>query len=210
MSCSLAYHLAWSNHFLRYFLFLFFFAQKWECYECGGGVLIGTNQNQAFGSVHFYRKGKLGCPWKIKIWWLIVVGITLIRKALRTDYWFRITLIDVCKRTTYKEKDWLCLINCSWAPPSQALLAQWIARWTSNPKVAGSSPAQGNLLKFSRYFSHFFPVSYPRFTERKMGETFLYFAFGSNLNSKRIRINSPSAKFIDWARLDDFRERPDF
>ena len=24
-----------------------------------------------------------------------------------------------------------------------ALLAQWIARWTSNPKVAGSSPAQG-------------------------------------------------------------------
>ena len=28
----------------------------------------------------------------------------------------------------------------------QALLAQWIARWTSNPKVAGSSPAQGNLL----------------------------------------------------------------
>ena len=28
----------------------------------------------------------------------------------------------------------------------QALLAQWIARWTSNPKVVGSSPTQGNLL----------------------------------------------------------------
>ena len=25
----------------------------------------------------------------------------------------------------------------------QALLAQWIARWTSNPKVVGSSPTQG-------------------------------------------------------------------
>ena len=28
----------------------------------------------------------------------------------------------------------------------QALLAQWIARWTSNPKVVGSSPTQGILL----------------------------------------------------------------
>ena len=28
----------------------------------------------------------------------------------------------------------------------QALLAQWIARWTSNPKVVGSSPTQGNFL----------------------------------------------------------------
>ena len=27
-----------------------------------------------------------------------------------------------------------------------APLAQWIARWTSNPKVAGSSPAGGNDL----------------------------------------------------------------
>ena len=28
---------------------------------------------------------------------------------------------------------------------NQALLAQWIARWTSNPKVVGSSPTQGNF-----------------------------------------------------------------
>ena len=28
----------------------------------------------------------------------------------------------------------------------QALLAQWIARWTSNPKVVGSSPTQGIFL----------------------------------------------------------------
>ena len=33
----------------------------------------------------------------------------------------------------------------------QALLAQWIARWTSNPKVAGSSPAQGNSF-FQSWF----------------------------------------------------------
>ena len=26
-------------------------------------------------------------------------------------------------------------------------MAQWIERWTSNPKVAGSSPAQGILLQ---------------------------------------------------------------
>ena len=31
------------------------------------------------------------------------------------------------------------LISCD----VQALLAQWIARWTSNPKVVGSSPTQG-------------------------------------------------------------------
>ena len=29
---------------------------------------------------------------------------------------------------------------------ASAPLAQWIARWTSNPKVAGSSPAGGNAL----------------------------------------------------------------
>ena len=34
-----------------------------------------------------------------------------------------------------------------------ALLAQWIARWTSNPKVAGSSPAQGNLFEYFNRFS---------------------------------------------------------
>ena len=28
---------------------------------------------------------------------------------------------------------------------TQALLAQWIARWTSNPKVVGSSPTQGTF-----------------------------------------------------------------
>merc|ERR1711990_443496 len=41
--------------------------------------------------------------------------------------------------------------------------------------------------------------------EKKMNETFLYFAFGSNLNSKRIHINSPTAKFIGFGRLDNWR-----
>ena len=34
-----------------------------------------------------------------------------------------------------------------------ARVAQWIARWTSNPKVAGSSPAQGNLFEYFNRFS---------------------------------------------------------
>jgi hypothetical protein len=33
---------------------------------------------------------------------------------------------------------------------ASAPLAQWIARWTSNPKVAGSSPAGGNALPSQR------------------------------------------------------------
>ena len=32
----------------------------------------------------------------------------------------------------------------------QALLAQWIARWTSNPKVVGSSPTQGTFYVCSK------------------------------------------------------------
>ena len=30
----------------------------------------------------------------------------------------------------------------------RALVAQWIARWTSNPKVVGSSPTWGVLLVY--------------------------------------------------------------
>lgn len=33
-------------------------------------------------------------------------------------------------------------------------------------------------------------------------ETFLYFAYGSNLLKKRIRINNPSAEFIGTGKLD--------
>lgn len=33
-------------------------------------------------------------------------------------------------------------------------------------------------------------------------ETFLYFAYGSNLFKKRIRINNPTAEFIGIGRLD--------
>ena len=35
--------------------------------------------------------------------------------------------------------------------------------------------------------------------------TFLYFAFGSNLNTKRIHINSPSAEFMGWAKLEGWK-----
>ncbi|CAH0727468.1 unnamed protein product, partial [Brenthis ino] len=35
-----------------------------------------------------------------------------------------------------------------------------------------------------------------------MEETFLYFAYGSNLFKKRIRINNPTAEFIGIGRLD--------
>jgi len=38
-----------------------------------------------------------------------------------------------------------------------------------------------------------------------MSDRFLYFAFGSNLKSKRVKINSPSAEFVGWAVLDNFR-----
>lgn len=36
-------------------------------------------------------------------------------------------------------------------------------------------------------------------------ETFLYFAYGSNLLKKRIRINNPSAEFIGIGKLDGYR-----
>ena len=34
----------------------------------------------------------------------------------------------------------------------QALLAQWIARWTSNPKVVGSSPTQGIFFECNSFY----------------------------------------------------------
>ncbi|XP_019495408.1 PREDICTED: gamma-glutamylcyclotransferase isoform X2 [Hipposideros armiger] len=36
-------------------------------------------------------------------------------------------------------------------------------------------------------------------------ETFLYFAYGSNLMSKRIHLQNPSAAFCSVARLQDFK-----
>ncbi|CAH0405260.1 unnamed protein product [Chilo suppressalis] len=36
-------------------------------------------------------------------------------------------------------------------------------------------------------------------------DTFLYFAYGSNLLKKRIRINNPSAEFLGIGRLDNYR-----
>ena len=41
----------------------------------------------------------------------------------------------------------------------QALLAQWIARWTSNPKVVGSSPTQGNFSFQNPISDSFKPLS---------------------------------------------------
>jgi gamma-glutamylcyclotransferase len=37
----------------------------------------------------------------------------------------------------------------------------------------------------------------------EQGNSFLYFAFGSNLSSERIRINNPSARFKSIAKLSD-------
>ncbi|XP_072941407.1 gamma-glutamylcyclotransferase-like [Epargyreus clarus] len=42
-------------------------------------------------------------------------------------------------------------------------------------------------------------------SEIKKPNTFLYFAYGSNLWSFRIHINNPSAEFISIARLDNYR-----
>ena len=38
-----------------------------------------------------------------------------------------------------------------------------------------------------------------------MNERFLYFAYGSNLKSKRVKFNSPSAEFVGWAVLNGYR-----
>ncbi|KAA0190218.1 hypothetical protein HAZT_HAZT003784 [Hyalella azteca] len=38
-----------------------------------------------------------------------------------------------------------------------------------------------------------------------MPDSFLYFAFGSNLLTERIHINNPSATFVDVARLDGYK-----
>ena len=38
-------------------------------------------------------------------------------------------------------------------------------------------------------------------TERDNDDTFLYFAYGSNLLKTRIHINNPSAEFYDVAKL---------
>ena len=38
-------------------------------------------------------------------------------------------------------------IVINWVDP-QAPVAQWIARWTSNPKVVGSSPTWGSIFMF--------------------------------------------------------------
>ena len=38
-----------------------------------------------------------------------------------------------------------------------------------------------------------------------MAEKFMYFAFGSNLKTKRVQINSPSAEFVGWAKLSNYR-----
>uniref|UniRef100_A0A6A7FNA9 gamma-glutamylcyclotransferase n=1 Tax=Hirondellea gigas TaxID=1518452 RepID=A0A6A7FNA9_9CRUS len=42
-------------------------------------------------------------------------------------------------------------------------------------------------------------------TSEETGDSFLYFAFGSNLLTDRIHINNPSAKFLDVAKLDGYQ-----
>ena len=44
-----------------------------------------------------------------------------------------------------------------------------------------------------------------RFLVTKMGDTFLYFAFGSNLWSERIRFANPSAVAKGPAKLEGYR-----
>lgn len=44
-----------------------------------------------------------------------------------------------------------------------------------------------------------------RFFKARSKDTFLYFAFGSNLSSHRIRVNNPSAKYVSTALLKGYR-----
>eukprot|EP00922_Rhytidocystis_sp_ex-Travisia-forbesii_P030665 GHVS01045279.1.p1 GENE.GHVS01045279.1~~GHVS01045279.1.p1 ORF type:complete len:140 (-),score=21.14 GHVS01045279.1:668-1087(-) len=37
------------------------------------------------------------------------------------------------------------------------------------------------------------------------GGCFLYFSYGSNLSSERIRLKNPSARFVDVAKLEDYK-----
>ena len=46
--------------------------------------------------------------------------------------------------------DGIILRVLSWTS-SQAPVAQWIARWTSNPKVVGSSPTWGKTFRFAQH-----------------------------------------------------------
>jgi len=44
-----------------------------------------------------------------------------------------------------------------------------------------------------------------RFSKGRSSDSFLYFAFGSNLSSERIRVKNPSAKFVSTALLKGYR-----
>ena len=62
-------------------------------------------------------------------------------------------------------------LNC------MAPVAQWIERWTSNPKAAGSSPAGGFYFIFIKIkYNHFIGVILPIFfTKLKIGDDFFLF-----------------------------------
>ena len=68
----------------------------------------------------------------------------------------------------------------------QALLAQWIARWTSNPKVVGSSPTQGNfwfqiLFLATRNLLTLFTIEYRKIKIEAFIE-FIKFCTGFNIH----------------------------
>ena len=64
----------------------------------------------------------------------------------------------------------------------QAPVAQWIARWTSNPKVVGSSPTWGKT------FSHY-------------SLRYSYKQYEPLLKSRPIALQSVSNYFLSFARL---------
>ena len=44
-----------------------------------------------------------------------------------------------------------------------------------------------------------------KFVKGRSSNSFLYFAFGSNLSSERIRVQNPSAKYVASAVLDGYQ-----
>ena len=60
------------------------------------------------------------------------------------------------------------------------------------------------FFKFSLAAAFLMIVSYFQLVRKhlvNMGDTFLYFGFGSNLLKERIHISNPSAKFVCTAKL---------
>ena len=73
--------------------------------------------------------------------------------AAETSEYAYITSLTTKQRGKIQYQSTIINIKVLLFSETQALLAQWIARWTSNPKVVGSSPTQGILYEISQFYS---------------------------------------------------------